>query len=128
MLPTKKIIIIKSQYRNSFTIKQVCSWNKIFLFIKLNSLCLKTDKTSLIFTQSWKKSFTKILSLLSKMQFDWRCECYVVDKNILREFSLSFGRVVGYVQFYILKLFHWSLSQDARGLTDMPITKLISQR
>lgn len=35
-----------------------------------------------IFTQSWKKSFTKILSLLSKMQFDWRCECYVVDKNI----------------------------------------------
>lgn len=55
MLPTKKIIIIKSQYRNSFTIKQVCSWNKIFLFIKLNSLCFKTDKTSLILPSHGKK-------------------------------------------------------------------------
>lgn len=55
MLPTKKIIIIKSQYRNSFTIKQVCSWNKIFLFIKLNSLCFKTDKTSVFLSSHGKK-------------------------------------------------------------------------
>lgn len=55
MLPTKKIIIIKSQYRNSFTIKQVWSWNKIFLFIKLNSLCFKTDKTSLFLPSHGKK-------------------------------------------------------------------------
>lgn len=55
MLPTKKIIIIKSQYRNLFTIKQVCSWNKIFLFIKLNSLCFKTDKTSVFLSSHGKK-------------------------------------------------------------------------
>lgn len=55
MLPTKKIIIIKSQYRNSFTIKQVWSWNKIFLFIKLNSLCFKTDKTSVFLPSHGKK-------------------------------------------------------------------------
>lgn len=55
MLPTKKMIIIKSQYRNSFTIKQVWSWNKIFLFIKLNSLCFKTDKTSVFLPSHGKK-------------------------------------------------------------------------